>query len=76
MQQADDNNRVTVHDSFHPFPPPLSFFYPLMWAAACSQASSRADKEGEGAEIWSLGFGRVLTSPQSLPLKINNENEK
>lgn len=19
MQQADDNNRVTVHDSFHPF---------------------------------------------------------
>lgn len=37
MQQADDNNRVTVHDSFHPFPPapPSSpFFYPFMWAAA------------------------------------------
>lgn len=55
-------------------PPP--FFYPLMRAAACTQALLRADKEGKGAEIWSLGFGWVLTSPQSLPLKINNKNEE
>lgn len=37
MQQADDNNRVNVHDSFHLFPPapPASpFFYPFMWAGA------------------------------------------
>lgn len=56
MQQADDNNRVTVHDSFHPFlpptpPPASSFFYPLMWAAACSPATACVDKKWEGAEI-------------------------